>query len=144
MGALVATCHALFTAQGFAEGRGRAGLEEELLCRLRFLHDLAVLEAARPCVTLRMQHTPVERVAGTEEGGVAGVPRAGAARRPPAAAAAPASAAAPQGYSQRVCTLLAERDFQGAVEAAHGAVGADWGFPDVAVEEWLFRDRVTT
>ena len=87
-----------------------------------------------------MQRTPVERVAGTEEGGEAGVPRAGAARRPPAAA--PASA--PQGYSQRVCTLLAERDFQGAVEAARGAVGADWGFPDVAVEEWLFRDRATT
>ena len=142
MGALVATCHALFTAQGFAEGRGRAGLEEELLCRLRFLHDLAVVETARPCVTLRMQRTPLERGAGTEEGGGAGVPRAGAAQRPPAAA--PASAAALQGYSQRVCTLLAERDFQGAVEAARGAVGADWGFPDVAIEEWFFRDRATT
>ena len=139
MGALVATCHALFTAQGFAEGRGRAGLEEELLCRLRFLHDLAVVETARPCVTLRMQRKPLERVADTEEGGGAGV-----ARRPPAAAAVPASAAAPQGYSQRVCTLLAERDFQGAVEAARGAVGADWGFPDVAIEEWFFRDRATT
>ena len=108
--------HAL---QGFAQMRGAPGMAEELLCRLHFLHGVPTLRTQSPCDTLRM----VRRQ---------GLP---ALNRTLADTSTPA-----QGYSERVCTLLAEKNVEGAVKASQGFVGAEWGFPDVAVAEWRFRD----
>ena len=105
--------------QGFAQMRGAPGMAEELLCRLHFLHGVPTLRTQSPCGSLRM------------------VRRAGLSAHNTTHTDTNTPA---QGYSERVCTLLAENNVEGAVKASQGFVGADWGFPDVAVAEWRFRD----
>ena len=109
----------VYALQGFAQMRGAPGMAEELLCRLHFLHGVPTLRTQSPCGSLRM------------------VRRAGLSAHNTTHTDTNTPA---QGYSEQVCTLLAENNVEGAVKASQGFVGADWGFPDVAVAEWRFRD----
>ena len=97
---------------------------DELLCRLRFLHDLPALRATPPCAAQALLLSP---------------PPPSALPSPPARHSAHELQQA-HAYRDRSCTLLAEGDLAGAVKASHAFVGPDWGFPDIAVAEWLFVD----
>ena len=126
-GVLIATCDALFTASGLAQVPGAPALADELMCRCMFVHGLSVLRTHAPCAALLVgRHASSGRDAGADSGSPA--PDNRYTRYPV------------NGYSERACTLLAESNFDAAFEDAKEFVGDDWGFPDVAVPEWRFRD----
>ena len=125
----------------FAQVLRAQGLVDELLCRLRFLYDLPALRTTPPCAAqallLLPQVSPLPLSDVTSDS--APPPAPSALPSPPARHSAHELQQA-HAYRDRSCTLLAEGDLAGAVKASHGFVGADWGFPDIAVAEWLFVD----